>query len=248
MTKTMTFPNLSRLAETDPGFAAIIKDFAFDEVIADTADLDVRRRYLSHLAVLLGSQALELFKLVLPAALDNGLQPQEIKEVLYQGTAYLGLGRVYAFIDASNDIFQDRGISLPLEAPAPTETGNRLEKGEAAQIAIFGEGMRGFSERGDKDSAHINKWLVDNCFGDYYTRKGLSYAERELMTFCYLYAQGGCEAQLRSHTAANFRNGNDTGLLIAVVSANVPYMGYPRTLNALTVVKEVANQNKESEK
>ena len=39
-----------------------------------------------------------------------------------------------------------------------------------------------------------------NCFGDYYTRKGLTLAERELITFCFLMAQGGCEPQLIAHS------------------------------------------------
>ena len=238
-------PNLNHLAETDPELKDIIQQFAFVEVPADTPNLDDRRSYLSHLAVLLGSQALDLFRVVLPAALKNGVSPREAKEVIYQAVAYLGLGRVYPFIETSNKVFEAMGIDLPLDPAGEIELGTRLEKGEAAQVAIFGESMRGFADRGDEASPHINKWLVDNCFGDYYTRTGLSYAARELMTFCYLYAQGGCEAQLRAHTAANLQNGNDAALLIDVVSANVPYMGYPRSLNALAIIKEVAENQGE---
>lgn len=55
---------------------------------------------------------------------------------------------------------------------------------------------------------NINRWLADNCFGDYYTRNGLNGQEREMITFCFLLAQGGCENQLRGHTAGNFGVGN----------------------------------------
>ena len=116
-----------------------------------------------------------------------------------------------------------------------------LEAGEEAQFAIFGDQMKGFATKGEPDVRHINKWLVDNCFGDYYTRSSLDYAERELLTFCYLYSQGGCEPQLKGHIAANLRLGNDKNLLIAVISACIPYIGYPRTLNALSCINEVAN-------
>ena len=71
------------------------------------------------------------------------------------------------------------------------------------------------------------------------TREGLTIAERELCTFCYIAAQGGCEAQLRAHTAANVQCGNDRAFLIKVVSNNVPFIGYPRSLNAMAVVDEV---------
>ena len=116
----------------------------------------------------------------------------------------------------------------------------RLSAGNQAQVDIFGEGMRGFQDSGPEESRHINKWLADNCFGDYYTRKGLDYAQRELITFCFLSAQGGCEPQLTSHAAGNMRVGNDKALLIKVISQCLPYIGYPRSLNALRCVNEAA--------
>lgn len=95
---------------------------------------------------------------------------------------------------------------------------------------------------GPEESRHINYWLADNCFGDYYTRGSLTLAEREMVTFCYIYAQGGCEPQLEGHTAANFRMGNDKGVLIQVISHCIPFIGYPRTLNALAVINKVAEK------
>ena len=53
-------------------------------------------------------------------------------------------------------------------------------------------------------AGHINRWLAANCFGDYYTRKGLDLAQRELITFCFLMAQGGCEPQLIAHKKIRF--------------------------------------------
>ena len=97
--------------------------------------------------------------------------------------------------------------------------------------------MRGFAESGEADVRHINKWLTENCFGDYYTRGGLDYRQRELITFCFLSAQGGCEPQLIAHAKANIRLGNDKAFLIKVISQCLPYLGYPRSLNALTCVE-----------
>lgn len=94
--------------------------------------------------------------------------------------------------------------------------------------------MKDFAKKGI-----INKWLVDNCFGDYYTRKGLDDKEREMITFCYLAAQGGCEPQLLAHAKANVGLGNDQQFLTKVVLANVPFIGYPRSLNAINVINQV---------
>ena len=117
---------------------------------------------------------------------------------------------------------------------------NRRELGTQAQVDIFGEGMRGFWKSGPEESKPINYWLADNCFGDYYTRTGLSYAQREMITFCFLAAQGGCEPQLTAHAAGNMKVGNDKAFLIRVISQCLPYIGYPRSLNALACVNKAA--------
>ena len=68
--------------------------------------------------------------------------------------------------------------------------------------------------------------------------EGLSDNDREMITFCYLAAQGGCEPQLLSHAQANIKLGNDKDFLMKVIEQNVPFIGYPRSLNAVRIVNE----------
>lgn len=220
------------LEKTDPEALERINHFAFDEVQRDV-DLPDRIKMLSTLAYLLGMQSIDEYKIMLPVALDNGVTPVEAKEVLYQSVDYLGLGRVFPFFKATNDVLLARGVELPLAGQATTTMEDRLEKGEETQIRLFGPQMKDFAKKGI-----INKWLVDNCFGDYYTRKGLSDNDREMITFCYLAAQGGCEPQLLSHAQANIKLGNDKEFLMKVIEQNVPFIGYPRSLNAVRIVNE----------
>ena len=229
----------STLAETDPEFIERFDNFAFDEVINQN-DLDDKTRFIAILATLVGCQAVDEYKEMLPAALNFDVTPVEIKEIVYQSVAYLGIGRVFPFLKATNEVLMQKGIKLPLENQSTTTTENRLEKGEQAQVDIFGESMRGFSNSGDEQTKHINKWLTDNCFGDYYTRTALDYKQREMITFCFLSAQGGCEPQLISHSKANIRIGNYKSFLIKIISQCLPYIGYPRSLNALRCVNEAA--------
>jgi len=229
------------LAPTDPEFVERFCNFAFGEVVA-TVELDDRTRYLGWLATLLGCQGIDEYRVILPAALRNGLAPEEAKEVVYQAVAYLGIGRVFPFLKATNEVMEELGIELPLACQAHTEPTeeSRLAGGEQAQIDIFGEGMRGYKDKGNPDYPHINKWLVDNCFGDWYTRGALDLKDRELVTFCYIAAQGGCDPQLRAHAGGNLSVGNSRELLIRVISSNLPFIGYPRTLNALAALDAVS--------
>lgn len=235
------FPGyVSDFLRTDPEFIERFDNFAFDEVVA-TVDLDDRTRYLGWLATLLGCQGIDEYRAILPAALRNGISPIEAKEIVYQAVAYLGIGRVFPFLKATNEILEEQGIELPLEPQAHTtpDAASRLEAGEQAQIDIFGEGMRGYATAGNPDYPHINEWLVDNCFGDWYTRGGLDLKEREIATFCFIAAQGGCDPQLRGHAAGNLSVGNSRELMIKIVSSNLPFIGYPRTLNALAALDAV---------
>ena len=197
-------------------------------------------RYLAILATLLGCQGLDAFRLMLPLALDGGVTPIEVKETVYQAAAYLGLGRMLPFLSAVNEELSRRGIALPLEPQGTVQPEQRREAGNQIQVEAFGEGLRNSWEHGPEEKRHINSWLASNCFGDYYTRTGLSLPQREMITFCFLAAQGGCEPQLTAHARANMTVGNDRLFLIQVVSRCLPYIGYPRSLNALNCIENAS--------
>lgn len=234
---------LRNLETTDPEFSELFSRFAGDEVIHEPGKtLDERTRYMAVLAALLGCQGRELFREILPQALDASVTPVEVKEIVYQATAYLGIGRSYPFLNITNEVLEAHGVHLPLPGQATTTPEDRVQKGEDKQVELFGESYRGAASRGPEESRHINRWLAGNCFGDYYTRKGLDNRQREMITFCFIAAQGGCEPQLAGHTAGNLGVGNDKQFLINVISQCMPYIGYPRTLNALRVINEVCKE------
>ena len=233
----------SSMLETDPEFTERFYNFAYDEVV-NQDDLDDRTRFMAILATLLGCQAVDEFHCQMGAALNFGVTPVEIKEIVYQAVAYLGIGRVSPFLAVVNEVLEERGVPLPLEGQSTTTPETRLEAGAQTQLDIFGERMRDFYKSGSEETRHINRWLADNCFGDYYTRKGLTDQQREMITFCFLAAHGGCEPQLTSHAAANMKIGNDKAFLIKIVSQCLPYIGYPRSLNALRCVDAAADTRK----
>lgn len=224
------------LYETDPEFMERFEHFAFDEVVnEESQQLPEETRYIAILATLIGCQGIDEFKIMLPKALDAGLTPVAVKEIVYQSVDYLGIGRTMPFLTSVNEILTERGIQLPLPGQAVTTFEDRLEKGAQTQTDIFGEHMKEAWKKG-----HINRWLAANCFGDYYTRTGLDLAQREMITFCFLAAQGGCEPQLTGHAKGNMNLGNDKEFLIKVVSQCLPYIGYPRSLNAIACINKAA--------
>ena len=226
------------LKRTDPEYIERFEHFAFDEVTnEEKALLDPKTRYTAILAALIGLSAVDAYCEMLEKALENGVTPVMAKEIAYQATDYLGYGRALPFIKATNEVFEKLNITLPLPSQKTTTLENRLEKGIETQAFIFGDGMKEAWKAG-----HINRWLADNCFGDYYTRNGLDLKEREMITFCFIMAQGGCEPQLIAHAKGNMNIGNSKDFLLRVVSQCVPYIGYPRSLNAIACVNKAAEE------
>lgn len=116
-----------------------------------------------------------------------------------------------------------------------------MEKGLAVQKEIIGrEVVEKLYANSPKDQVHIQHFLSANCFGDHYTRTGIDVPTRELLTLSMLVSLGGCEPQVRGHVAANLNVGNDRARLIDVITQLLPFIGYPRTLNALRAIDEVA--------
>lgn len=228
------FPGyVSDFLRTDPDYIEMFDNFAFDEVV-NSNDLSNHDRFLAILATLLGSQAVDEFRAMIKAAINFGVTPVEIKEVVYQSTAYLGIGRTFPFLKATNEVLESLGYTLPLPLQSTTTPETRMEKGEEALVRIGGEKYKGFGQ-----TSTIGAWLTGNCFGDYYTRNGLNDQMREMITLCFLLAQGGCEPQLKGHVANNLNVGNDKDYLIKIVMQVMPFIGYPRTLNAIACINEI---------
>lgn len=228
----------SELKETDAEFIALFDNFAFNEVTTHS-NLDLQTRIKIILASTIATQSLSEYKIMVKVGLNNDVTPVEIKEIAYQAVPYLGISKVYDFLIATNHIFKEAGIALPLPNQATTTPETRFDKGLAQQKAIFGEHIDNMRQNAPKNQKHIQDYLSANCFGDYYTRNGLDIKTRELLTFAMLVSLGGADNQVKGHIQGNLNVGNDKQILIDAVTQLLPFIGYPRTLNALAALNEI---------
>jgi len=228
----------SRAMQTDPELIELFDNFAFDEVIS-YGNLDTKIRVMMILGSTIACQAQGEYKMMVNAVLNVGVTPVEVKEILYQSVPYVGIAKVVDFIYLTNEIFTERGITLPLEGQSTTTPETRFEKGLKVQKEIFGDTIDKMYEKSPENQLHIQKYLSANCFGDYYTRKGLDIKTRELLTLSMLIALGGTEPQIKGHIQGNINVGNDKETLLSVMTQLLPYVGYPRTLNAIKCLNEV---------
>lgn len=227
---------------TDPDFQDILSHFIFGEVFYQ-GNLDDKQRELITLVVLATNQTLPQLKAHVAAALNVGLTPIEIKEAVYQCAPYIGFPKTLNAINEVNEVLKSKNITLPIESQKQVDEDNRFDKGLSVQVEIFGKTIAKMQESTPSNQIHMQEYLSAFCFGDFYTREGLDLKTRELLTLCIISTLGGCESQVKSHVVGNKNVGNDKETLITAITHCLPYMGFPRTLNALNCINEIIPEN-----
>jgi 4-carboxymuconolactone decarboxylase len=233
------FPNhVSTLKQTDPEFIDLFDNFAFDEVLQH-ADVDVKLRMKVTLASLIAMQCVNEYSAMLNAALNVGVTPIEVKEIVYQAVPYAGLGKVFDFLNVTNEVLTQRGIKLPLAGQSTTAPETRYEHGLETVRGIVGSAVDDMLANNPDNQKHFATFLADDCFGDFYTRNGLDAKTREMLTFSMLISMGGADPQVQGHIAANANVGTTKQELIDLVTVLLPFIGYPRSLTALSLLNKV---------
>ena len=233
----------SQTAETDPDLQEMLNGFIFGDVFHH-GDLTDKLRELITLVVLTTNQSMEQLKAHVFAALNIGVSPVGIKEALYQCAPYIGFPRTLNAVQAANEIFRAAKIPLPVESQKGVTEESRFDEGLKVQKRIFGDIIDQMHRNAPGNQKHIQNYLSAFCFGDIYTRGELDLKTRELLTLCILSALGGCESQVRSHAFGNLSAGNTKNTMIEAITHCLPYMGFPRTLNALSCINEAIPENK----
>lgn len=223
--------------ETDPELMEFFGNWAFDEVTG-FGNIDSKTRVMMILASTIADGAMTEFGLFVNAALNVAVTPVEIKEIVYHAIPYVGVARTVEFLIAANKILTENGAKLPLENQSTTTPENRYESGLEIQKKLYADQIDKMDNL-PANQLHFLKFLTANCFGDYYTRKGLDLQTKELLTFSMLATMGNQEPELKAHIQGNLNVGNTVETLISVLTQLLPYIGYPRTFSALKCLNEI---------
>lgn len=115
----------------------------------------------------------------------------------------------------------------------------RLDRGKEAFNQVYGDGAADrFLARRSGLGEDLARLGLEFNFGDVNSRPGIDLATRELLTLATLIGLGGAEPQLEGHTRAALRLGVPPATLAEVVIHTVQYVGFPRAINAMAVLRE----------
>ncbi|WP_091416412.1 carboxymuconolactone decarboxylase family protein [Friedmanniella luteola] len=232
-------PRDSGAPDSDPELMEILRRFIFGDVF-DTGVLDDRSRELITVTVLACLRALPQLRTHTAAALRVGVQPVEIREALYQLAPFIGFPGTLDAVATMNAVFRDHGIELPLPDQGTVSDADRYAKGLAEQAPLYGDEIKAdLADLPQPFDEALPRFLTEFCFGDFYTRGGLTLAQRELLVLCGLAALGDTSAQLGPHGRACLQVGNSKAAVVAALVHCFPYIGFPRAVAAIRAVKDL---------
>ncbi len=222
---------------TDPEMMDILQKFIFGEVF-QTGKLTLKQREMITCITLATMQTLPQLKAHAEAALNVGVAPEELREVVYLTAPFIGFPKMLNAMTVVNEVFKERGISLPLEKQGVVTEEIRHDTGKAIQDKLYPGGiasvMEGLPGGMGKD---VESFLTDYFFGEIYSRGALDLQTRELLGYCVL-ATLEAESQLHSHYHGNINVGNTPEMLTAAVIQCLPYIGFPAAIKALHIIKQ----------
>ena len=226
------------VSKEDEDLQNIFNNFVYGEVYSH-GNLEPKLRELVTLVSLTASQGNSMIAEHVEAALNVGASAIEIKEALYQCAPYVGFPRVFAALEEANKVFKSKNIKLPLQSQSTVSEETRFDRGLEIQTNTFGRGILDALSNAPANQRHIREYLSSMCFGDFYTREGLDMKTRELLTFIMIISLGGQESQATGHATGNLSVGNSKDTLIEAVTQCIPYIGYPRSLNAIAIINRI---------
>ncbi|RFU49699.1 carboxymuconolactone decarboxylase family protein [Paraburkholderia sp. DHOC27] len=193
--------------------------------------LSARDRSVVTMSVLIARNQSVALPFYLDLALDSGLAPGEISEIITHLAFYSGWANAMAAVQATNAVFAKRGITA---AQLPSATVEFLPLDEAAEA----QRERTVQQNFGAVSPGVVEFTRDTLFNDVWLRPGLAPRDRSLVTVSALVA-GGQVAQLTYHLNRAMDNGLTMAQASEVMTQLAFYAGWPTVFTALPVVKDV---------
>ena len=223
------------LVTATPRFAAYTSDLLFGDVW-ERDTLPMRDKCLVTCAALIAVNRAGYLQFHARRALDNGVTPRELSEMVAHLSFYCGwpMATVAGFELAP--IYEERGIG-PADVAALDEPLLELEPdAEAARRASVATHVT-------PTSADLGQDTDDVLFADLWRRPDLAPRDRSLITVTALIAMGQPE-QMTFHINRAMDNGLTEAQLGAAISHLAYYVGWPRAVSAVGAARKILDDRK----
>ena len=120
-----------------------------------------------------------------------------------------------------------------------TEQSERFQRGWQRLMEVDAESGERVIDSLEDVAPDLGRYVVEFAFGEIYRRSVLDLRQRQLVTISALTTLGGAEPQLEVHVNAALNVGLTAREVVEAMLQCIPYVGFPRVLNAIFVAKRV---------
>jgi 4-carboxymuconolactone decarboxylase len=225
-----TVPTLADMKAVSPAFEQYTTETVLNGVWK-RPQLSRRDRSIVTVSALIARNQMVELPFHLRLALDNGVKPNEISEIITHLAFYSGWANATAAVAVAKDVFDERGIGPDQIAPAQVDLLPLNEAAEAQRATAvehnFGDVAPG-----------VVQYTTDALFRDLWLRPGLAPRDRSLVTVSALVANGQV-AQIPYHLNRAMDNGLTKAEASEVLTHLAFYAGWPNVFSAMPVFKDV---------
>ncbi|WNG52682.1 carboxymuconolactone decarboxylase family protein [Archangium minus] len=193
--------------------------------------LTLRDRSIVTIAALIARNQAPALPYYFNQALDNGVKPSELSEIITHLAFYSGWANAFAAVGAAKDVFAQRGIGPDQVPPA---SGELLPLDEAAEARRASQVEANFGAV----APGVVQYTTDVLFRDLWLRPALAPRDRSLVTVSALIASGQV-AQIPYHLNRAIDNGLTRAQASEMLTHLAFYAGWPNVFSALPVAKDV---------
>lgn len=230
-TNAATAPvSIAEIKSVSPALAAFIHG-SLQEEVWQRPQMSARDRSVVTVAVLIArNQQVDLPR-QLALALDHGVKPAELSEIILHLSFYTGLGNALAAIPAARQVFVARGVGVDV---LPPPGGDRLPLNEAAEATR----ATGVQQNFGAVAPGVVQYTTELLFRDLWLRPALAPRDRSLVTVAALVATGQV-AQIPYHLNRAMDNGLTQKEASELLTHLAFYAGWPSVFSAMPVFKDV---------
>jgi 4-carboxymuconolactone decarboxylase len=201
------------------------------------SELSPRDRSIVTLAALITRNQTGELSRYLDLALDNGVKPAEVSEIITHLAFYAGWGNATSASEVAKDVFARRKVGadqLANVSPSLLPLDKAAEADRAARVGHqFGAVAPG-----------LVQYTTDLLFNDLWLRPDLAPRDRSLVTVSALITSGQV-AQMSYHLNRAMDNGLTQAQAGEVITHLAFYAGWPNAFSALPVAKEVFEKRRQ---
>jgi 4-carboxymuconolactone decarboxylase len=232
--ESTTLPPAAKSAAGSGAVSPALEGYAQRVVLGDLwkrPGLAPRDRSIVTLAALIARGQTVEMAFYFNLALDNGVRPAELSEVITHLAFYSGWANAMAAAAITKDVFAARHIGPDQLPPA---AGPRLPLDEAAEAQRAARVAEDFGQV----APGVVQYTTDVLFRDLWLRPALAPRDRSLVTVSALVATGQV-AQITYHLNRAMDNGLTKAEASEALAQLAFYAGWPNVFSALPVVKSV---------